>query len=130
MRVDATCTDSYHYLQRSVASLVSIVIASSFVYRDIENIFARNMATVAYISLVVISVAWSIHPDLTFQRAIGGILSMLVAAYLSVRFGEKDRMKVLSLFLRFQPLVRCYSWPHTLKRGSARRRCQLWRAYL
>ena len=78
------------------ASLASIVIASSFVYRDIAQLLARNMAILAYISLVVISVAWSIHPDLTFRRSIGCILSILVAAYLSVRFGEKDRMKVFS----------------------------------
>ena len=74
------------------------MIASSFVYRDIANLFARNMANLAYISLVAISVAWSIHPDITFQKTIGCILLMLVAAYLSVRFGEKDRMKVFSLF--------------------------------
>ena len=82
----------------SAASLVSIVIACSFVYRDIANLFARNMANLAYISLVAISVAWSLHPDITFQKTIGCILSMLAAAYLSVRFGEKDRMKVFSLF--------------------------------
>jgi O-antigen ligase len=78
------------------ASLVSIVIASSFVYRGIAQLLARNIAVLSYISLAVISVAWSIHPDLTLRRSIGCILSILVAAYLSVRFCEKDRMKVLS----------------------------------
>jgi O-antigen ligase len=96
---DELCTNSVALTSvLSAASLVSIVIASSFIYRDIANIFARNMANLAYIFLVVLSVAWSIHPDITFQRAIGCILSMLVGAYLSVRFGEKDRMKVFSLF--------------------------------
>ena len=97
-RIDEVCTTVATSSVLSAASLVSIVIASSFVYRDIANLFARNMATLAYISLVVISVAWSIHPDITFQKTIGCILSMMVAAYLSVRFGEKDRMKVFSLF--------------------------------
>jgi O-antigen ligase len=78
------------------ASLASIVIASTFVYRDIAQLLARNLATIAYGSLVVISVAWSIHPDLTLRRSIGSILLILVAVYLSVRFGEKDRMKLLS----------------------------------
>jgi O-antigen ligase len=77
-------------------SLASIVIASSFFYRDIVLLLARNKAILAYISLVAISMAWSIHPDLTFRRSIGCILSILVAAYLSVRFGEMDRMKVFS----------------------------------
>ena len=42
------------------ASLASIVIASSFVYRDIGQLLARNRAVLAYVTLVVISVAWSI----------------------------------------------------------------------
>ena len=67
-RVDGVCTGIQTSTVLSAASLVSIVIASSFVYRDIANLFARNMANLAYISLVAISVAWSIHPDITFQR--------------------------------------------------------------
>jgi len=81
----------------TTASLVSIVIASIFVYRDIEQLLTRNMAILFYIFLIALSVAWSIHPDLTLRRSIGSILSILVAAYLAVRFGEKDRIKVLSL---------------------------------
>ena len=78
------------------ASLASIVIASSFVYRDLTHLLARNRAVLAYVTLVVISVAWSIHPDLTFRRSISAILLILVAAYLTVRFGEKARMRVFS----------------------------------
>ena len=52
----------------SLASLVSIVIASSFVYRDIAKLLARNGAIIAYISFIVISAAWSMHPDLTLRR--------------------------------------------------------------
>ena len=78
------------------ASLASIVIASSFVYRDIAQLLARNRAVLAYVTLVVISVAWSIHPDLTFRRSISAILLILIAAYLTVRFGEKARMRVFS----------------------------------
>jgi exopolysaccharide production protein ExoQ len=80
----------------TAASLASILIASSFVYREIAQLLARNIANLAYICLVVISVAWSIHPDLSLRRSIGSFLTILVAAYLSVRFGEKDRMKVFS----------------------------------
>jgi exopolysaccharide production protein ExoQ len=80
----------------TAVSLASVVIASSFVYRDIVKLLARNNTIIAYISIVVISVTWSIHPDLTLRRSIGSILLILVAAYLSVRFGEKDRMKVFS----------------------------------
>ena len=78
------------------ASLASIVIASSFVYRDIAQLLARNRAVLAYVTLVVISVAWSIHPDLTFRRSPSAILLILVAAYITVRFGEKARMRMFS----------------------------------
>jgi O-antigen ligase len=81
---------------RVAASLASIMIASSFVYRRLERLLVRNIAVLAYVFLAVISAAWSIHPDLTLRRSVGLILSILVAAYLSVRFGEKDRMKVFS----------------------------------
>jgi exopolysaccharide production protein ExoQ len=80
----------------TAASLASILIASIFVYRGIVQLLASNIAVLAYISVVAISVTWSIHPDLTLRRSIGSLLSILVAAYLSVRFGEKDRMKVFS----------------------------------
>ena len=70
----------------SLASLVSIVIASSFVYRDIAKLLARNGAIIAYISWVVISAAWSLHPDLSLRRGLGCILTILVAAYLAVQF--------------------------------------------
>src|SRR5262245_62536344 len=69
-KVDEACAESVASAVLSSASLVSIVIASSFVYRDIANLFSRNMANHAYIALVAISVAWSIHPALTFQRTI------------------------------------------------------------
>jgi len=80
----------------SAVSFVSVIIASSFVRRDITKLLKRNLAILAYIFLAVISVAWSIHPDVTLRRSVGLILTILVAAYLSVRFGEKDRMKLFS----------------------------------
>ena len=66
---NAMCTHSVLSTVFSAASLVSIVIASSFVYRDIAKLLARNRAIIAYISFIVISVAWSIHPDLTLRRS-------------------------------------------------------------
>jgi exopolysaccharide production protein ExoQ len=77
-------------------SLVTILIASSFVYRDVAQLLAKNTAVVFYVTLVLLSMVWSVHPDMTFRRSIGCILSILVAAYLSTRFGEKDRMSVFS----------------------------------
>ena len=70
----------------ALASLVAIVIASSFVYRDITKLLARNGVIIAYISLAVISAVWSMHPDITLRRGLGCILTILTAAYIAVRF--------------------------------------------
>src|SRR5262245_5718247 len=40
----------------TAASFSSIVIASIFVYRGIEQLLSRNIAVLAYISLIVLSV--------------------------------------------------------------------------
>ena len=97
------------YAPFSLASLVSIVIASSFVYRDIQKLLATNVAIMAYISFIVISAAWSIHPDLTLRRGLGCILTILVAAYLVVRFDEKDRMKLFSFFFVIPAIVTLFA---------------------
>ena len=97
------------HLAFSLASLVSIVIASSFVYRDIAKLLARNGAIIAYISFIVISAAWSIHPDITLRRVLGCILMILVAAYLAVRFDEKDRMKLFSFVFAITAIVSLFA---------------------
>ena len=97
------------HLAFSLASLVSIVIASSFVYRDIAKLLARNGAIIAYISFIVISGAWSIHPDITLRRVLGCILMILVAAYLAVRFDEKDRMKLFSFVFAITAIVSLFA---------------------
>jgi len=50
----------------------------------------------AFVMLVLVSVTWSIHPDLTIRRGIGYIMTMLIAAYITQRFNVIDRMRVLS----------------------------------
>jgi O-antigen ligase len=107
--MDLDNTDSLIDRASSLASLVSIVSASSFVYRDIAKLLARNVAVIAYSSFIVISAAWSIHPDLTFRRGLGCILTILVAAYLAVRFDEKDRMKLFSFVFSIPALVSLFA---------------------
>jgi exopolysaccharide production protein ExoQ len=101
--------DSGYYGRFALASLVSIVIASSLVYRDIVKLLARNVPIIAYIGFVVMSAAWSIHPDITLRRALGCILTILVAAYLVVRFDEKDRMKLFSLVFVIPAIVSLFA---------------------
>ena len=93
----------------ALASLVAIVIASSFVYRDITKLLARNGVIIAYISLAVISAVWSMHPDITLRRGLGCILTILTAAYIAVRFDEKDRMKLFSFVCVIPAIVSLYT---------------------
>src|SRR5262245_4038413 len=72
----------------ALAGLVSIVIASSFVYRDIAKLLARNRVIIAYVSLAVISAVWSMQPDVSLRRGLGCILMILTCAYVAVRFNE------------------------------------------
>ena len=97
------------YRAFSLASLVSIVIASSFIYRDIAKLLARNRAIIAYVCFIVISAAWSMHPDLTLRRGLGCILTILVAAYLAVRFDEKDKMKLFSFVFAIAAIVSLFA---------------------
>ena len=93
----------------ALASLVAIVIASSFVYRDITKLLARNGVIIAYISLAVISAVWSMHPDITLRRGLGCILTILTAAYIAVQFDEKDRMKLFSFVCVIPAIVSLYT---------------------
>ena len=102
-------SDPLIYRAFSLASLVSIVIASSFIYRDIAKLLARNRAIIAYVCFIVISAAWSMHPDLTLRRGLGCILTILVAAYLAVRFDEKDKMKLFSFVFAIAAIVSLFA---------------------
>jgi exopolysaccharide production protein ExoQ len=65
--------------------------------RDLFVIARRNRLTMLYIALVVCSIGWSIHPDISMRRALGYILTVSVAILLPLRFGVDRFMKVLSL---------------------------------
>jgi exopolysaccharide production protein ExoQ len=64
--------------------------------RQIGFLASYNKASLLFMLMVLMSVTWSIHPDLTIRRGVGYVLTMLIAAYLTLRFEVVDRMKVLS----------------------------------
>jgi len=64
--------------------------------RPLARLASKNAACLSYMALVLVSVAWSVHPDLTIRRGTGYILSILVAALLTVRFDAIERMRILS----------------------------------
>jgi exopolysaccharide production protein ExoQ len=68
---------------------------------QIGHLARRNKLILLYIAIVLMSTAWSIHPDLTLRRGYGYLLSMLIAAYLAVRFNSVEQMKLLSASFAF-----------------------------
>lgn len=78
-------------------SLLCIGGMCLFRLQAIAGIARTNVVALLFTGLVVLSISWSIHPDITIRRAVGYVLTMLVAALLPLRFGVGRFMKVLSL---------------------------------
>jgi exopolysaccharide production protein ExoQ len=80
-----------------IAISVAIVgLLSAFNGRTLFQLLKKNSLSLAYVALVLISVTWSIHPDLTIRRAFGYLLSMTIAGYLTVAYNDVERMKLIS----------------------------------
>lgn len=65
--------------------------------RVLVGIARANALIVLFIGLVVSSIGWSIHPDISMRRALSYILTVSVAVLLPLRFGIGRFMQVLSL---------------------------------
>jgi exopolysaccharide production protein ExoQ len=77
-------------------SVIFIGIVSFPWIRKIGFLAWTNRFSLLFMLIVLMSATWSIHPDLTIRRGLGYVLTILIAAYLSLRFDVVDRMKVLS----------------------------------
>jgi O-antigen ligase len=77
-------------------SIISIGIVCFRWIRPIAFLAWTNRFSLLFMLLVLMSATWSVHPDLTIRRGLGYVLTMLIAAYLTLRFDLIDRMKVLS----------------------------------
>jgi exopolysaccharide production protein ExoQ len=77
-------------------SIALVGIASVSRFRQIAVLASRNLFATLFIFVVLLSVTWSVHPDLTIRRGMGYALTMLIVAYLVVRFELHDRMRALS----------------------------------
>ena len=75
--------------QRCLSLFACFTIASSLpIY--------GNKAAVALIILIFLSIAWSIHPDVTLRRSVNYFSTILTAFYLAARFDVDGIMKILS----------------------------------
>lgn len=65
--------------------------------REVASLAGRNLTSILFLTLVLLSATWSIHPDITVRRGVGYLLTIALACYVAVRFTRDDRMRVLSL---------------------------------
>lgn len=79
-----------------VISVLSLGIIGFPWIRQIGRLSLHNRSSLCFMLLVVGSTVWSIHPDLTVRRGMGYVLTMFIAAWLTLRFDLLDRIKALS----------------------------------
>lgn len=78
------------------ASLVSMLWLCFRQRTALRELATRNVLSLLFLVLVFLSSAWSIHPDLSLRRGVGYLLTLMIAAYLTVRLDINDRLKALS----------------------------------
>lgn len=82
----------------SMASLALVLLPQ---IRKLASLARRNVASMLFMVLVLLSATWSIYPDLTIRRGAGYVLTIALASYLVVRFDAGDRMRCLSMSFVF-----------------------------
>jgi O-antigen ligase len=65
-------------------------------YRRLMAVIYGNKAALALFVLIVISVLWSIHPEVTVRRSVNYLSTLLTAWYLVALFDGDEIMKILS----------------------------------
>ncbi len=65
-------------------------------YRQLVRTINGNKLAVALMVLMFLSVAWSIHPDVTFRRDVNYFSTLLTAFYFATRYDLDEIMKIVS----------------------------------
>jgi exopolysaccharide production protein ExoQ len=89
--------------QANVFNTLAIAINIAFVgllcafrARRLLTLILGNKTAVALTLLIFISVAWSIHPDVTLRRGVNYFSTLLTAFYLAAFFDLDEIMKIIS----------------------------------
>ena len=65
-------------------------------YRQLVRTINGNKLAMALMVLMFLSVAWSIHPDVTFRRDVNYFSTLLTAFYFATRYDLDEIMKIVS----------------------------------
>jgi exopolysaccharide production protein ExoQ len=97
--VDAASTDAQANVFNTLAVSLNILLLLPVClsrYRRTLVVMNDNKAAVALMLLIFFSVAWSIHPDVTFRRSINYFSTILTACFFAIEFDFEDFMIVIS----------------------------------
>ncbi len=94
--IDVRSVENPVYTASIAVSMALIVFICLSSFRKIGQLLLNNLYSLLFVIIVLISATWSIHPEITERRGASYVLTILIAAYLAVRFGFDRSMKVLS----------------------------------
>ena len=101
MGADGTLDDSARATLRLVALpayLISLVLLARHP-KSLLALLRNNLPLVFLLALPFLSVAWSVSPSVSLRRAVGLLLSMLLAYVLAMRFTPRQLMVLVALVL-------------------------------
>jgi len=77
-------------------SLLIVALIVTHERASLLRIAKQNPAVLAFMLIILLSITWSLHPQITARRAVGYVITLAIAALLPLRFGVDGMMKVLS----------------------------------
>jgi exopolysaccharide production protein ExoQ len=83
----------------TIAIFLNIMLIAPFCviyFRHFTQIIFGNKAMAALTLVIFLSIAWSLHPDITLRRDINYLSTVLTACYLAARFDIDEIMEILS----------------------------------
>jgi exopolysaccharide production protein ExoQ len=97
--VDSASTDAQANIFNTLAVSLNILLLLPVClsrYRRTLVVMSDNKSAVALMLLIFLSIAWSIHPDITFRRSINYFSTILTACFFAIEFDFEDFMLVIS----------------------------------
>ena len=77
-------------------SILLLCVASYRVLPRMQSLALRNPYSIIFILMVLSSVIWSVHPDLSLKRGCAYVLTIGIASYIAVRFTPEQTLLVLA----------------------------------
>lgn len=80
----------------NIICIILLFIGSIPVLPLLKRLAFRNIYSILYITVVLSSIIWSLHPDLSLRRGCAYVLTIGIAGYIAVRFTPEQALLVLA----------------------------------